>query len=94
MIYIVVECISEEFVMKVSKWGNSLAIRLPANEVARLGLKEGDDIEAVLTRKDDAALAERKRKIAKAWEAFEPFRHQFKRPADYKFDREEANSRD
>jgi antitoxin MazE len=31
--------------MQVSKWGNSLAIRLPAAVVEVLGLKEGDDIE-------------------------------------------------
>jgi len=31
--------------MQVSKWGNSLAIRLPAAIVQALELKEGDDIE-------------------------------------------------
>lgn len=31
--------------MRVVKWGNSLAIRLPAAVVEALGLKEGDDIE-------------------------------------------------
>ena len=31
--------------MQVAKWGNSLAVRLPASVVAALGLKEGDDIE-------------------------------------------------
>ncbi len=31
--------------MRVSKWGNSLAIRLPAAVVEALELKEGDDIE-------------------------------------------------
>jgi len=31
--------------MQVSKWGNSLAVRLPAAVVEALGLKEGDDIE-------------------------------------------------
>ncbi|MFZ0956540.1 MAG: AbrB/MazE/SpoVT family DNA-binding domain-containing protein [Candidatus Sulfotelmatobacter sp.] len=31
--------------MQVSKWGNSLAIRLPAAVVKALGLKEGDNIE-------------------------------------------------
>ncbi len=31
--------------MQVSKWGNSLAVRLPASVVEALGLKEGDDIE-------------------------------------------------
>ena len=28
--------------MQVAKWGNSLAVRLPANLVRELGLKEGD----------------------------------------------------
>jgi antitoxin MazE len=31
--------------MQVGKWGNSLAVRLPASVVEGLGLKEGDDIE-------------------------------------------------
>jgi antitoxin MazE len=31
--------------MQVSKWGNSLAVRLPAAIVQALELKEGDDIE-------------------------------------------------
>ena len=30
--------------MQVSKWGNSLAVRLPATVVDALGLKEGDQI--------------------------------------------------
>ena len=31
--------------MQVSKWGNSLAVRLPSSIVDALGLKEGDQIE-------------------------------------------------
>jgi antitoxin MazE len=31
--------------MRVSKWGNSLAIRLPATVVKALELRDGDDIE-------------------------------------------------
>lgn len=31
--------------MQVSKWGNSLAVRLPAAVVEALELQEGDDIE-------------------------------------------------
>ena len=31
--------------MQVSKWGNSLAVRLPAAVVEALGLEEGDEIE-------------------------------------------------
>jgi antitoxin MazE len=31
--------------MQVSRWGNSLAVRLPATVVEALDLKEGDQIE-------------------------------------------------
>jgi antitoxin MazE len=31
--------------MQVGKWGNSLAVRLPASVVEGLELKEGDEIE-------------------------------------------------
>ena len=31
--------------MQISKWGNSLAVRLPQSVVEALGLKEGDSIE-------------------------------------------------
>ena len=34
--------------MKVSKWGNTLAIRLPAAVVDILDLKEGDDVEIIV----------------------------------------------
>lgn len=33
--------------MQVAKWGNSLAVRLPADLVRELGLKEGDRIDLV-----------------------------------------------
>ena len=33
--------------MQVAKWGNSLAVRLPAELVRELGLKEGDRIDLV-----------------------------------------------
>lgn len=31
--------------MQISKWGNSLAIRIPADVVRTLGLKEGDELD-------------------------------------------------
>lgn len=37
----------KEQLTRVSKWGNSLAIRLPASVVEALQLREGDDIEVV-----------------------------------------------
>ena len=33
--------------MLVSKWGNSLAVRLPKALVEELGLKEGDELNVV-----------------------------------------------
>lgn len=39
--------------MQVAKWGNSLAVRLPAGLVRDLGLKEGDRIDLV---RDDGQL--------------------------------------
>lgn len=35
--------------LQVSKWGNSLAMRLPADIVRRLGLREGDTVDGQLT---------------------------------------------
>ena len=45
--------------MKVAKWGNSLAVRLPAAVVEALALGEGDDvvIEAVGTRRLEVSRA-------------------------------------
>ena len=76
--------------MQVSKWGNSLAIRLPAAVVEALGLKEGDDI--ILH-----AAGKRSLKIEKVPSSKEliarlrKFRGRL--PADFKFDRLEANGR-
>ncbi len=33
--------------MQIAKWGNSLAVRLPADLVRELGLKEGDQIDLI-----------------------------------------------
>nr|WP_230205702.1 AbrB/MazE/SpoVT family DNA-binding domain-containing protein [Burkholderia cenocepacia] len=42
--------------MRVAKWGNSLAVRLPADLVDEWGLREGDEVEIVVYRA--GALAE------------------------------------
>jgi antitoxin MazE len=31
--------------MQIAKWGNSLAVRIPADVARALGLKEGDDLD-------------------------------------------------
>ena len=35
--------------IQISKWGNSLAIRIPAEVVKQIHLKEGDKVEATLS---------------------------------------------
>lgn len=35
--------------LQVAKWGNSLALRLPAEYARRTGIKAGDRVEASLT---------------------------------------------
>ncbi len=35
--------------LQVAKWGNSLALRIPAEVVRQLGLSEGTTVEAQLT---------------------------------------------
>lgn len=76
--------------MQVSKWGNSLAVRLPAAVVEALQLREGDEVEIqvagarrfeVRKRPTGGELLARLRK----------YRSQL--PADFRFDRLEANAR-
>jgi antitoxin MazE len=76
--------------MRVAKWGNSLAIRLPAELVAALDIREGDDIEVVAQNKEKLEVSpDEQRK--KALERMRSLR--FKLPPGYKFDREEAHAR-
>jgi antitoxin MazE len=81
--------------MKVSKWGNSLAIRLPADVVQRLGLKEGDELIETPGFGEDAQqlLVKRKPTLEEMWARVDEIRKTVKRPEGYKFDRDEANSR-
>jgi antitoxin MazE len=77
--------------MQVSKWGNSLAVRLPKALVDQLGLKEGDELSVVaashgtieVETKEDQRRQAIKRMAARNWTL----------PADYRFDRDEANER-
>jgi antitoxin MazE len=76
--------------MQVAKWGNSLAVRLPAVVVEALALKEGDDIEIHVVGAREFTVAHkpgREDLLAR----LRAFRGRF--PTDFKFDREEANGR-
>jgi antitoxin MazE len=78
--------------MQVSKWGNSLAIRLPAAVVEVLDLKEGDDID--IRVEGARALAVRRGDVrdAEVLARLRAFRGRL--PADFRFDRLEASERE
>ena len=76
--------------MQVSRWGNSLGVRLPKALVDRLGLKPGDEIDIVAASRDRLEVARDDRRAAalarmqaRGWAA----------PSGYRFDREDANRR-
>lgn len=76
--------------MLVSRWGNSLGVRLPRALVDELGLKPGDDVEVVaaaptrlVVAKDDRRGRAVDRMRARTWSL----------PEGYSFDRDEANAR-
>jgi antitoxin MazE len=76
--------------MRVSKWGNSLAIRLPAAVVEALGLKEGDDIEIRVVG-SRAFEVGRDQSRQRALETLRKLRRPF--PPGFVFDREESHER-
>lgn len=76
--------------MRVSKWGNSLAVRLPKSLVESLGLKSGDELEIVSAKSTRIAVARDQRRER----AVERMRNRgLDLPKDYSFDRNEANAR-
>lgn len=76
--------------MQVSKWGNSLAVRLPSTVVEALELKEGDDIEIHVAGSRSFAVA-RRSTSKQLLERLRGLRDRL--PADFRFDRLEANER-
>lgn len=76
--------------MQVAKWGNSLAVRLPAKVVQALELKEGDQIEIRIAGRREFEIA-RDRSAEKAIERIRRLRRPL--PPGFKFDRLEANER-
>ncbi len=77
--------------MQVSKWGNSLAIRLPAAVVDVLNLKEGDDVEIVVAGARALEAQRGDTRDAEVLARLRAFRGRL--PADFKFDRLEASVR-
>jgi antitoxin MazE len=76
--------------MLIAKWGNSLAVRLPAAVVEALELKEGDEVEIHVADAREFAVARKpgREDLLKRLRAFRG-----RLPADFKFDRDDANVR-
>jgi antitoxin MazE len=84
------QSVSKEKTMQVAKWGNSLAIRLPAVVVEALRLKEGDEIEIHIAAAREFGVA---RKPSRQDFLTQLRAYRGRLPPDFKFDREEANAR-
>jgi antitoxin MazE len=76
--------------MRVSKWGDSLAVRLPKELIDKMGLRAGDELNIVdvvertlVVQKEDRRKVALERLAERNWSL----------PPDYKFDRDEANER-
>jgi antitoxin MazE len=74
-----------------SKWGNSLAVRLPAAVVEALGLEEGEEIEIHVSGARSLGIA-RKPSNRELLARLRKYRNRL--PDDFRFDRLEANERD
>lgn len=76
--------------MLISKWGNSLGVRLPRALVRDLGLEPGDELEVVSASEARIILVKQDRRAR----AIERMRARaLRRPEGYTFDREETHTR-
>lgn len=76
--------------MRVAKWGNSLAVRLPDAVVKALQLEAGDEIEIVIAGDREFHVQRdnrRERALARLRGLRQPL------PKGFRFDRDEANAR-
>ena len=77
--------------MQISKWGNSLAVRLPKALVDQLGLKEGDELNVVAARRDRIEVETKEARRQRALDNLAA--RNWTLPEGYRFDRDEANER-
>ena len=77
--------------MLVSKWGNSLAVRLPKALVEELRLKAGDELSVVAARRGRIEVETEAQRRRRALDSIAKLNWTL--PPGYKFDRDEANER-
>jgi antitoxin MazE len=76
--------------MKLAKWGNSLAVRIPAKVVAKLGIAPNEEVEIRVTGDNSFEVRRDLRRQA----AIKEMRSmRFALPDDYVFNREELHER-
>jgi antitoxin MazE len=76
--------------MKVAKWGNSLAIRIPKDVAATLGISEGDEVQLTPAEKPVIGIA---RQMSREEALDRLGRFQGLLPPGYKFKRSDAYGR-
>jgi len=76
--------------MQVSRWGNSLALRIPSAVVEALELKEGDHVEVCIAGEREFEIGRDRRRQA-AIERLRALRRPL--PEGFRFDRDGANER-
>jgi antitoxin MazE len=82
--------VDPEVALKVAKWGNSLALRLPSSVVDALALKPGDDVEIRVAESRVFEIG-RARTTEDALATLRRFRG--KLPEGFRFDRQDAHER-
>ncbi|MET1110053.1 MAG: AbrB/MazE/SpoVT family DNA-binding domain-containing protein [Allosphingosinicella sp.] len=76
--------------MKIAKWGNSLAVRIPKDVAEALGLSEGDEVEIEAGR---VGVLRLNRQMTREEALANLRRLRGTMPPGFRFDREEANAR-
>ena len=76
--------------MRVAKWGNSLAVRLPKGIVDELGISDGDDVTLRVLGPREFGV-ERPLSVEEHLQRLRALRSVM--PDGYRFDREDANER-
>jgi antitoxin MazE len=77
--------------MRISKWGDSLVIRLPKALVDQLGLKEGDELNVVAAGNGAVEVETKEAQRQRALDSLAT--RNWTLPEGYRFDRDEANER-
>jgi len=82
--------IIEDILMKIAKWGNSLAVRLPKDVVDELELKSGDKVVLRIDGRRTLMIA-RDRSREEVLDELRALQRPL--PPGFKFDRDDANER-